>query len=45
MSIKRVPKGTKTYENLKIAFQGESMANRDTYTTQEWLSNWGGLMT
>jgi rubrerythrin len=29
MSTKsRIPKGTKTYENLKIAFQGESMANR-----------------
>ncbi|MFB6490315.1 MAG: rubrerythrin family protein [Thermoproteus sp. AZ2] len=28
MPQKRVPKGTKTYENLKVGFQGESMANR-----------------
>ncbi|WP_243680231.1 rubrerythrin family protein [Vulcanisaeta souniana] len=28
MDSKKIPKGTKTYENLKIAFQGESMANR-----------------
>jgi rubrerythrin len=28
VSIKRVPRGTKTFENLKVAFQGEAMANR-----------------
>ena len=26
--MKKPVKGTKTYENLKAAFQGESMANR-----------------
>ena len=28
MPEKKVPRGTRTYENLKIGFQGESMANR-----------------
>jgi len=28
MNRRKIPKGTKTYENLKAGFQGESMANR-----------------